>query len=664
MAERKASIVLELKDFFSSKIGSVMSQLAVLRQGFMAIKDTLGTVTNVAMDLLKEWGKQEQASAKLAQALKTSGQEVENNAKSLEDMATALQKVTIYSDEAITESTALLTTFGLTAKQIQELTPRIVDMASALNMDLNTASMVVGKSIATGTDMMKRYGIVIDETAIKSRDIGAITQQLDARFKGMGEVVGSTTLGAMSRLNNAWGEMKEATGKAMAPILIPVMEKTIALITQLIPLAEKASSLMKAIFPANEKFDPKYMKEYNEHLKKQVELHQDIKSSSEKAQSKIQSDFKNTEKQLRAGLDVIGSEGEETFDEMEEGYMSFAQELRKDVKSWNKVFVGAMNDISSTFGSGMADLIVNGGKFKDAMADIGKQILENFISQVIAKIVAGWIASIAEATTAGAMAGTAYGTAFVASATPIMAGVGGAGAGGAGALAGAGGAGAGVGAGAVGGMVAGGVASIGAGVYGGQELGRAVGGEGSYESAGQGAMIGTAVGFMAGGLPMAVAGGLAGGVAGGLWGKKGGTNWESAQANYNLLPEEWKAKLRHYIEIVGGQPASTMAILGTILGQDAGTIVQNLYNWEQAKGITLAKGGIVMPRAGGTHIIAGEAGQAEAVIPLDKNGRMGIGTTININAGTIVASDQSVKEFARKIDVELFRLNRNRQGVQ
>lgn len=89
----------------------------------------------------------------------------------------------------------------------------------------------------------------------------------------------------------------------------------------------------------------------------------------------------------------------------------------------------------------------------------------------------------------------------------------------------------------------------------------------------------------------------------------------------------------------------------------------------QVSGVQLAEGGVVLPRSGGTLATIGEGGQAEAVIPLDDErakqamGGMG-GVTININAGTLVADRMSVSEFAKKIDEELFRLERNRFSVR
>jgi len=82
-------------------------------------------------------------------------------------------------------------------------------------------------------------------------------------------------------------------------------------------------------------------------------------------------------------------------------------------------------------------------------------------------------------------------------------------------------------------------------------------------------------------------------------------------------------------------------------------------------GVPLAEGGIVMPRPGGTQAIIGEAGQAEAVIPLDRAGEFGVGgggTTINFN-GPIMANESQAEEFARAIDKQLLKLRQSNQSL-
>jgi hypothetical protein len=65
----------------------------------------------------------------------------------------------------------------------------------------------------------------------------------------------------------------------------------------------------------------------------------------------------------------------------------------------------------------------------------------------------------------------------------------------------------------------------------------------------------------------------------------------------------------------------------------------------------MAKGGIVLPRPGGTLARIGEAGRPEAVIPLNKSGNMLGGNTyvININKANVTGQEivAAIQRFER-----------------
>lgn len=86
----------------------------------------------------------------------------------------------------------------------------------------------------------------------------------------------------------------------------------------------------------------------------------------------------------------------------------------------------------------------------------------------------------------------------------------------------------------------------------------------------------------------------------------------------------------------------------------------------QIAGVPLAEGGIVMPRPGGTQAIIGEAGQAEAVIPLDRAGEFGMGggsnVTINVYGG-LLGDEASARELAKAFDREMLKLRQNNESV-
>jgi hypothetical protein len=103
--------------------------------------------------------------------------------------------------------------------------------------------------------------------------------------------------------------------------------------------------------------------------------------------------------------------------------------------------------------------------------------------------------------------------------------------------------------------------------------------------------------------------------------------------------------------------------LAELFGYDGKTLsVGGRVNFNTSDGnggVKLAAGGVVMPRPGGTLATIGEAGMAEAVIPLDRLDRMmgnrGGGATyvVNVNGGLATSSDigravvDAIKRFER-----------------
>lgn len=87
----------------------------------------------------------------------------------------------------------------------------------------------------------------------------------------------------------------------------------------------------------------------------------------------------------------------------------------------------------------------------------------------------------------------------------------------------------------------------------------------------------------------------------------------------------------------------------------------------QIAGVQLAEGGIVLPRPGGTQATIGEAGQAEAVIPLDRMADFGMGggggSVTIVSYGGLLGNEQEAREFARAVDRELLKLRQGNESV-
>ncbi len=205
---------------------------------------TVGTaVTGMVLLSIKAFSTQEDAMARLRQGLINVGESLDNQGRSLLNQASALQKVTRFSDEEIISAQAMLTTFRLNTGQIEQLTPRILDMAEALRntsggtLNLEQASIMLGKAIG-GEEMvglvgaLRRVGVVmtehqkaIMETGNMQERLTVLTQIMDMNFKGFAEAGGKTFSGRLDIMKNQLSEVQEAVGEVMANALSPLVDK-------------------------------------------------------------------------------------------------------------------------------------------------------------------------------------------------------------------------------------------------------------------------------------------------------------------------------------------------------------------------------------------------------------------------------------------------------
>ena len=181
---------------------------------------------------------QAKAEAKVQQALKTTNQTVGDNFRQLTDYASELQGKTIFGDETIlAKSTARLLAFtNITGENFKRTQALALDLATALEMDLGSASLQLGKALSdplTKLSSLSRAGITFSEeqTAVirqlaKTGELAKaqamILDELEKKFGGQAEAAARTGLGAVQQLKNAWGDFLEQIGAAIMPFATKV----------------------------------------------------------------------------------------------------------------------------------------------------------------------------------------------------------------------------------------------------------------------------------------------------------------------------------------------------------------------------------------------------------------------------------------------------------
>ena len=157
----------------------------------------------------------EEAEATLRQSMQQTGSYTQTEFLRLRDLAGEMQRLTTYSDDQVLAAQRQLNTFGLWGDSLDEGLRAAMDLAAGLNIDLNTAIMMVGKAAVGETQTLGRYGIVIDENVSKADKFQAVLGQVNARFGGAEQARAETTTGKIKQMGNAWDDCKEALGGFM-----------------------------------------------------------------------------------------------------------------------------------------------------------------------------------------------------------------------------------------------------------------------------------------------------------------------------------------------------------------------------------------------------------------------------------------------------------------
>lgn len=169
----------------------------------------------------------EKAFALLDNAVKQSGGSAGRTTEQLADMASELQRLSTFDDEAIQGAEQLLLRFrsihGLNFDRALQST---LDLATALGTDLESAAKLVGKALEDpqkGMTQLARSGVILSdeqqklvkrfvEVGDKAGAQRVILDQLQRAYGGAAEAARNTLGGAITGLKNAFGDLLEGKG--------------------------------------------------------------------------------------------------------------------------------------------------------------------------------------------------------------------------------------------------------------------------------------------------------------------------------------------------------------------------------------------------------------------------------------------------------------------
>jgi len=202
-----------------------------------AVGTGLSMIGNVIGDSIKEATEFQNVFAQTQAVIESTGMAAGFTAEEMAGLASDLSAasgMSLFSDDAILGATNVLATFKeIQGVQFENATSAILDMSQAMGMDLQSATVQVGKALNDpigGIGALSRVGVqftedqkaMIEEMVALGDVAGAqelILGELNSQFGGSAAAAVNTYAGRMKVLEEQFNDVKQGVGEALLPIL-------------------------------------------------------------------------------------------------------------------------------------------------------------------------------------------------------------------------------------------------------------------------------------------------------------------------------------------------------------------------------------------------------------------------------------------------------------
>lgn len=234
---------LSLKDMLTGKLKQADGEAKKLETTFGGLKTVIGGVgialgTIAVGDFLREsvsmFNDSSQASAQLDASLRSTANAAHLNRQALDAQAESLMNVSLFDDDAITGSQALLATFTKVKDAIyMDAIPAITDLATKMGGDLQGATIQVGKALndpIKGITALTRVGVSFTEqqketikglveTGRSAEAQRIILNELNKEFGGSAAAAAAAGTGPLTVFQNQIGNIREELGGLIVDLI-------------------------------------------------------------------------------------------------------------------------------------------------------------------------------------------------------------------------------------------------------------------------------------------------------------------------------------------------------------------------------------------------------------------------------------------------------------
>jgi hypothetical protein len=190
-----------------SALSGLSGKVKALGAAFAALGVT-AALGKFFKDAIAEASAAEKGLARLGVAVSNTGNDFDSLKPQLESTVSSVMKLSTATDDDLREAlTRMITVSGDVEGSMKNLA-LVTDLAAFKNVDLETAAISVGKAMNGNTTELNRLGVA-------GKDSITVLENLRQSVGGFAASEAKTFSGSLQRINNQWGEFKEAVGTAI-----------------------------------------------------------------------------------------------------------------------------------------------------------------------------------------------------------------------------------------------------------------------------------------------------------------------------------------------------------------------------------------------------------------------------------------------------------------
>lgn len=218
MAKSMVEIVIGAKDQFSGVMDKANSRMKSMagsaRKAGLVVSAFGGAGIIAGKSFVDAALVQQKALDVLGNAVEKTGVSFDQVKQDVLDTTAALQQKTNFGDEQQIQALGRLVALSGNYEDSLAALPAVMDTATALGIDFNAATTLIGRGLAGNTEMFTRYGVEIEKGASPLQLITKLTDQ----FGGAAEA----NVNPLTQMSNAFGDVKEVIGAALLPLVEPL----------------------------------------------------------------------------------------------------------------------------------------------------------------------------------------------------------------------------------------------------------------------------------------------------------------------------------------------------------------------------------------------------------------------------------------------------------